>query len=118
VIVVRDMPVNSPPALDFAIKKSLAKLPEERWQSASDLASQLKWIFESSAQAGAFPFTGQEKIARKWLAWSVAALLGVTAALIAILQWGRRPPAAEPVRFELPFVRPGGVHLDSALGFA
>src|SRR5215470_2461697 len=49
-------PVNSikpltPPALDHAIKKCLAKSGEERWQSASDLASELKWIGESGTQA-------------------------------------------------------------------
>jgi len=43
----------TPPALDHSIKKCLAKLPDERWQSASDLASELKWISESSSQDGA-----------------------------------------------------------------
>src|SRR4029077_18318728 len=32
----------TPPALDHTIKKCLAKTPEERWQSASDLAGELK----------------------------------------------------------------------------
>src|SRR5512137_545058 len=36
----------TPPALDHAIKNCLAKHPDERWQSASDLASELKWIAE------------------------------------------------------------------------
>jgi eukaryotic-like serine/threonine-protein kinase len=42
----------TPPALDHAVKKCLAKLPDERWQSASDLASELKWISETGSQAG------------------------------------------------------------------
>jgi len=42
----------TPPALDHAVKKCLAKLPDERWQSASDLASELKWIGETGSQAG------------------------------------------------------------------
>src|SRR6516165_3244616 len=92
----------TPHALDFAIRKSLAKLPEERWQSASDLASQLKWIAESGAQSGILKPIGRRKLGRELLAWSVAAMLGVTAALTAILHWGGRPPVAEPVRFELP----------------
>src|SRR6516165_1192085 len=92
----------TPPALDHAIRLCMAKDPEERWQTARDLAFELKWIAESSAQAGAFPSAGQEMITHQWLAWSVAALLGVTAALFAILYWGRRPPVTEPVRFELP----------------
>ena len=92
----------TPPALDHAIRLCMAKDPEERWQTARDLAFELKWIAECSAQAGAFPSAGQEMITHQWLAWSVAALLGVTAALFAILYWGRRPPVTEPVRFELP----------------
>ena len=42
----------TPPALDHAIKKCLAKLPDERWQSAGDLASELKWIGEAGSQVG------------------------------------------------------------------
>src|ERR1700736_760217 len=34
----------TPPALEHAVKKCLSKLPDERWQSASDLASELKRI--------------------------------------------------------------------------
>src|SRR3989442_9582326 len=42
----------APPALEHAVKKCLAKLPDERWQSASDLASEIKWIAESGSQTG------------------------------------------------------------------
>jgi Tol biopolymer transport system component len=42
----------TPPALDRAVKKCLAKLADERWQSASDLASELKWIGETGSQVG------------------------------------------------------------------
>ena len=34
----------TPPALERVVKKCLAKDPDERWQSASDLASELNWI--------------------------------------------------------------------------
>ena len=37
----------TPPALDHAIRRCLAKNPEERWQSAGDLALELLWIAES-----------------------------------------------------------------------
>jgi Tol biopolymer transport system component len=42
----------TPPALDHAVRKCLAKPPDDRWQSASDLASELKWISETGSQAG------------------------------------------------------------------
>jgi len=41
----------SPLALDHAVKKCLEKLPDDRWQSASDLASELKWIAETGSLA-------------------------------------------------------------------
>src|SRR5438309_11701239 len=42
----------TPPALDHTIKKCLAKIADERWQSASDVAGELKWIAETGSQAG------------------------------------------------------------------
>ena len=37
------------PALDHVVKKCLAKDPEERWQSAQDVAGELAWVTESAA---------------------------------------------------------------------
>jgi eukaryotic-like serine/threonine-protein kinase len=42
----------TPRALDHAVKNCLAKLPDERWQAARDLALELKWIAEGGSQAG------------------------------------------------------------------
>src|SRR5215469_7108680 len=39
-------------ALDHLVKRSLAKEPDERWQSAKDICEQLKWITESGPQEG------------------------------------------------------------------
>lgn len=40
----------TPPALDRVVKKCLAKEPEKRWQSASDLHDELKWLAEGGSQ--------------------------------------------------------------------
>ena len=40
------------PALDRVVRKCLAKSPDDRWQSARDLLSELQWIAESGSQAG------------------------------------------------------------------
>jgi serine/threonine protein kinase len=42
-----------PPALDRAIRRCLAKDPEERWQTARDVAIELKWIADSGLQSSA-----------------------------------------------------------------
>src|SRR5713226_4315123 len=39
----------TPPTLDHAMRRCLAKDPEERWQSAGDLARELEWVAESGA---------------------------------------------------------------------
>src|SRR5207245_7958324 len=43
----------TPPALDRLLRRCLAKDPEERWQTARDLAIELKWISESGPSGGA-----------------------------------------------------------------
>ena len=52
----------APPALERVVRKCLAKDPDERWQSASDLASELNWIHASGSQpAIAVPVTSSHK---------------------------------------------------------
>ena len=43
----------TPPALDRVVRTSLEKDPEDRWQTAHDVALQLKWIQEGGSEAGA-----------------------------------------------------------------
>src|SRR4029453_2482604 len=45
----------SPPALDHVARKCLAKNPEDRWQSAADLRSELRWIADGSQSGVAGP---------------------------------------------------------------
>src|SRR5215467_9057589 len=40
----------TPQALEHVVRKCLAKDPDERWQNASDLASELNWILASGSQ--------------------------------------------------------------------
>jgi eukaryotic-like serine/threonine-protein kinase len=67
----------TPPALEHALQKCLAKLPDERWQSSSDLASELKWIGEGGSQTGAARPVPAEH--RRWerAGWLLAAALSV-----------------------------------------
>ena len=65
----------TPPALERVVKKCLAKDPDERWQSASDLAAELHWISESGSQAGVA--TRAVAAHKTWerVGWLLAALL-------------------------------------------
>src|SRR5882762_8972408 len=87
----------TPPALDHAVKKCLAKPPDERWQSASDLASELKWITEDGSQAGpAVRAIAPGKIQRA-LPWLMACVLLI--ALGAGAVWWRKPNAPEQAMY-------------------
>src|SRR5262249_20104151 len=47
-----DTQPETPPALDFVVKRCLAKDPEERLQTAWDLLQQLRWIAEGGTETG------------------------------------------------------------------
>jgi serine/threonine protein kinase len=70
-------------ALDRIVQRCLAKDPDERWQSASDLAVQLKWIDEKATAAPKVEAPATVKRAsRVWIA--LAAVLAVVAAGLGI----------------------------------
>ncbi|HYB53702.1 MAG TPA: protein kinase, partial [Thermoanaerobaculia bacterium] len=79
----------SPPALDRVVRTCLAKDPEDRWQSAGDVAKELKWLAEgSSLPAGlSAPSAGRKR--REIVAWLVAA--AAVAGLAAVSIFSRRP---------------------------
>jgi Tol biopolymer transport system component len=78
----------TPPSLDRIVRKSLAKSPEDRWQCAGDLATELQWIAESPQIAAAQPRKSSK------LAWILAALATAAAIGIALVLPPRasRPP--------------------------
>jgi serine/threonine protein kinase len=71
----------TPPALERVVTKCLAKDPDERWQSASDLASELNWIAEEGSRAAAVNVrTGHSKWERaSWLLAGTFFLLTIAA---------------------------------------
>jgi eukaryotic-like serine/threonine-protein kinase len=86
----------TPPSLERAIQRCLAKAPEERWQSARDLAIELKWIAQTGGQSVA---PAKEQNSRKMverLAWLFSALV---IGLIAGMIWWRNPKVAEQTLF-------------------
>jgi eukaryotic-like serine/threonine-protein kinase len=99
----------TPPALNHAIRRCLAKDPEERWQTARDLALELKWFAESAGQAAA-PAVGVEtQKTGAWLSLLPWVLCGVLAAglLAGAMWWRGGKNTAQTSYFSAPFPFPG-----------
>jgi serine/threonine-protein kinase len=105
-ILERDpLPMSSlqpmtPPALDRVVKKSLAKEPEKRWQAASDVCDELKWIAEGGSQVLLVPSAatkGIRALGRRPLILGLGSLLlGLVIASLAT--WNLKPaPSPQPV---------------------
>jgi Tol biopolymer transport system component len=101
-----------PPALDHVVRKCLEKDPADRWQSAHDVASELRWIGEAGSQAGVPSTVTIRRRSRERLAWALAAVFAAAAALgfgwaLHVRRLARE--ADHPLRAE--FVPPAGVRV-------
>ena len=74
-----------PPALDHVVRKCLEKDPDDRWQSARDVASELRWIAEAGSQAGVPTTLSLRRRSRERLAWVLA--VAFAAAAVSALGW-------------------------------
>jgi Tol biopolymer transport system component/predicted Ser/Thr protein kinase len=92
-----------PRTLDRVIRRGLSKDPDQRWQSALDLAIQLQWVAETGPEAAVrrTSFGGRPRL---W--WSI----GLGLLLLALAGWGglllqlgrgAAPLPAEPVVFAI-----------------
>ena len=89
----------APPALDHVVARCLEKDPDERWQSAFDVASELRWIADNAASR----VTAQPAAAARSAQRSVSPLvLGICGLLAAAAVYGgsqalrRQPPQVVP----------------------
>jgi eukaryotic-like serine/threonine-protein kinase len=82
----------SPPALEHVIERCLEKDPADRWQSARDVAEELKWIDRKGSQAGVAAPVAARKRTFAWI------LPVITAAIAAAITWGSIEIREEPPR--------------------
>ena len=95
----------TPPALERIVSRCLAKDPDDRWQTARDVAAELQWVSQGGSRVG-LPavVTGRRRV-REGVAWAACVLTAVVAIAFGVA-WARRAP--EPpalVRFPLPLPR-------------
>jgi serine/threonine protein kinase/Tol biopolymer transport system component len=85
----------SPPALDHVARKCLAKDPEDRWQSAADLRSEIKWIAEGSQSGVAAPAVPRRRARFTPAGVMGAFALGAVLSGLAVYGWFSRRPSGE-----------------------
>jgi serine/threonine protein kinase len=90
----------TPVVLDRTIRKCLAKEPDERWQSASDLSTQLKWVADGSSATSAQPV--KEKKIWDRAGWLVSAALLLLAAG-GLAWWSKNREPQRTVYYASPF---------------
>jgi Tol biopolymer transport system component len=73
--------VTTPPALERIIQTALEKHPDERWQTAQDVARQLRWISETSATTELVAPSRRSRFA-------LPAAILVTALAAGLVTWG------------------------------
>jgi Tol biopolymer transport system component len=89
-----------PAALDHIVDRCLAKGPDDRWQSARDLKSELEWIATKGAGATVNAETQNRRGVRSLTKWAVAAAVALFAL---VLTWMRVPQVSgEVIRFTIP----------------
>jgi eukaryotic-like serine/threonine-protein kinase len=93
---------GAPRALDHVVERCLAKNPDDRWQSAHDIAIELEWIRDAAIATDTAP-PARRPARRERLAWSLAAAAAVIALALATLlaRSSRSPVPQAPIRFSL-----------------
>src|SRR5271169_655460 len=104
----------TPPALQHAIQRCLAKNPEDRWQTGRDLAGQLSWIADGSSQEGG-PFAAAGKLNwRERALGGLAGLLVVATVLLAFAYLHR--PSGREVAVRTSILPPARMSIPSGSG--
>ncbi|HUE95963.1 MAG TPA: protein kinase, partial [Longimicrobiaceae bacterium] len=101
----------APPALDHVVRKCLEKDADDRWQSAHDVASELRWISEVGSPAAVAAPLAKRKQFSGWIGWLVAAVIAGAWTVAALSRKTAAPP-----RVETAIVAPDGALLDSEGG--
>src|SRR6266567_8611408 len=98
----------APPALDHVVRGCLAKDPDERWQSAGDIARELRWISSGGSSQTSIPALAR----RTALNWERAAWIAVAVVLLAFVAWFAMRPRTTARVVQAVLIPPPGASFD------
>jgi eukaryotic-like serine/threonine-protein kinase len=94
---IRTVKPVTPPNLERAIQRCLAKDPEERWQAARDLALELNWIAKSGSRTEAAAILPRKtKGPAAWMWWALVGSALALGLLVGAMAWRGSGKTAEP----------------------
>jgi eukaryotic-like serine/threonine-protein kinase len=108
----------TPPALDHAIRRCLAKDPEQRWQTGRDLQGELIWTSESDSSAATPRVLSDKKNKRELVAWIAAGVFSLIAFAGFWRSWRQPPPEERSLQFKIEPPSGGDFLLESGGGDA
>jgi Tol biopolymer transport system component len=112
----------TPPALERIVTRCLAKDPEDRWQTARDVAAELQWVGQGGSKVGLPAVVAGKRRVREGVAWAACAVAALVAGGFGVA-WSKRAPAPpEIIRFHIeappntqnlspPVISPDGRHV-------
>jgi Tol biopolymer transport system component len=108
---ISELQPMTPPALDRLIRKCLAKDSDARWQSAADVADELRWIAEGGSQLTQTSLARSQKRAWPVLPWCIALAMAGLAGTAWLLR--EAPLPARPLHLSVTL--PGAEVVDGGL---
>ncbi|MEA2238701.1 MAG: eukaryotic-like serine/threonine-protein kinase [Thermoanaerobaculia bacterium] len=106
---IREIQPLTPPAFEHVIAKCLAKDPDHRWQSASDVASELEWIGATSSQSQAVGDVTRRRSRNRAMVVAMIALAAIAAAAVAAFLFRRPAPADTPLLLSITMPKHGSL---------
>ena len=97
---MKELGLVLPASLEWTVRRCLAKVPDERWQSAGDLTAELKWIAVGVAREETTA-KDHARASKARLAWPAATFLLLLALVAVVLVREQSVDAPRAVTFEI-----------------
>jgi len=81
-----------PATLDHVVRRCMSKAPEDRWQAASDVMAELRWVTEVGTSVDSLPAVTGPAAWKRAIPWSIVVVMAVIAG---VALWNLMRPTPE-----------------------